>query len=316
MGLQVLVAYTVDLLVGDPRFVPHPVVLIGNFISWLETVVRKSIYSPRGLRVAGTLVVVIVVGSSYILTLLLLKLLSSIHPLWAYITGIWLISTSLAARGLAQVAHELRILLARGNLGMARRQVGMVVGRDSACMSSADMARAAVETVAENTVDAVVAPLFYAFIAGPPGAVAYRAVNTLDSMLGYKDDRYGDLGWASAKFDDLINFIPARLTGLLMLCAAWLTGRDIKGAVKAWLADSGKHPSPNAGIPESVVAGSLEVRLGGLNYYRGQPSFRAYMGSSSSNVLPHHIRSTVDMMFLTSFLAVLSGLSIYLLLRM
>jgi adenosylcobinamide-phosphate synthase len=313
MGLQVFTAYLIDLLVGDPRFLPHPVVLIGKCISLLESLVRKLVVSPRGLQLAGAGVVVIIVGGSYTVTVILLKFLSLVHPALGYMAGIWLISTTIAARGLSGVAGELRELLQQGKMDMARQQVGMVVGRDSHNMEAEDIARATVETVAENTTDAVVAPLFYAFIAGPPGAMAYRAVNTLDSMLGYKDEKFRHLGWAAAKFDDLVNYIPARITGILMLCAAWLTGRNAKGGFRVLQSDAHRHPSPNAGIPEAVTAGALNIRLGGLNYYHGRPSQRAYMGSGSK-VQPVHIRATVDLMHLTSFLAALLGMVISLLL--
>lgn len=314
MGFQVLIAYIVDLLVGDPRPLPHPVVLMGKCISLMELIIRRFVHSPRGLKLAGAGIVIVIVGGSYIVTAILLHLLALIHPFLTYAAGTWLISTTIAARGLSQAAHEIRLSLTQGRLQSARQQVGMVVGRDSAQMNASEISRAAVETVAENTVDAVVAPLFYAFIAGPPGAMAYRAANTLDSMLGYRDNRYLYLGWASAKFDDIINYIPARLTGLLMLVAVWMTNRDVKGGLKALLKDAGKHPSPNAGIPESVVAGALQVRLGGLNYYRGQPSFKAYMGSGNATVLPSHIRPAVDLMLLTSFLAAFLGWLVYLIL--
>lgn len=307
MGLQVFIAYIVDLLVGDPLWLPHPVVLIGKCITKLELYARQLFKSPAALKMAGVFIVVLIVGGSYSVTMLLLNLLARFNPVLAYFVGIWLISTTIAVRGLAQAGRDIRILLAQGKIVKARTKVGMVVGRDSERMESKDIARATVETVAENTVDAVVAPLFYAFIAGPPGAMAYRAVNTLDSMLGYKDDRFFHLGWAAAKFDDIVNYIPARLTGFFMLLAAWLTGRDIMGGLIAIIKDSARHPSPNAGIPESVVAGALHIRLGGLNYYHGKPSFRAYMGSGCPDILPGHIRATVDLMLLTSFFAALSG---------
>jgi len=314
MGLQVFIAYIIDLLIGDPRHLPHPVILIGKCISLLESFIRRLFSSPGTLKWSGVVIVIVIVGGSYASTVILLKLLALVHPLLAYLTGIWLISTTIAARGLSRAGRDIYILLNEGKLQAARQQVGMVVGRDSDRMESADISRATVETIAENTVDAVVAPLFYAFVAGPSGAMAYRAANTLDSMLGYKDERYLYLGWAAAKFDDIVNYIPARVTGFLMLLATWLTGRDVKGGLRAMLKDAARHPSPNAGIPESMVAGALRIRLGGLNYYRGKPSFRAYMGSSCSVILPGHIRSAIDLMLLTSFLAALLGWLVHLVL--
>lgn len=311
MGFMVFIAYVVDLLVGDPRFIPHPVVLIGSSISFLESVTRQFIHNSRGLKYAGIAVVAIIVGGAYGLTVLLLYLLAMIHPILAWLAGIWIISTTMAVRGLSQVAYNIRTLLATGDLQNARHQVGMIVGRDSDNMTSNDISRATVETVAENTVDAVVAPMIYAFVLGPPGAMAYRAANTLDSMLGYKNNKYMHLGWASARFDDLVNYIPARVTGLLMLVAVWVTGRHFRGGVRILLRDAHKHPSPNSGLPEAVVAGALGIRLGGLNYYGGQASFRAYLGGENGEVQVHHIRSTVDLMYATSFLTAVTGCFMY-----
>lgn len=307
MGIQIFIAYIIDLLVGDPLKLPHPVVLMGRCISKLELYARRLFDFPRGLRLSGVLIVVTIVGASYGLTVLLLNLLSLLHPLLGYGVGIWLISTTIASRGLCQAGSDIYGLLTRGKINQAREKVSMVVGRDSNQMKTREITRATVETIAENTVDAVIAPLFYAFLAGPPAAIAYRAANTLDSMLGYKNDRYLYLGWAAAKFDDLVNYIPARLTGLFMLPAIWLTGRDAKEAVRSLLRYSSQHPSPNAGIPESVIAGALHIRLGGVNYYHGRQSFRAYMGPGDQIILPVHIRATIDLMFLTSFIFVLAG---------
>ncbi|MGB9804334.1 cobalamin biosynthesis protein CobD/CbiB, partial [Desulfofundulus sp.] len=171
-----------------------------------------------------------------------------------------------------------------------------------------EVARASVETVAENIVDGFVSPLFYALIGGAPLAMAYRAVNTLDSMVGYRNDLYRDLGWAPARLDDVANYIPARWAGLLLVAAAWLSGRRAKEAWQAIKKDARSHPSPNSGIPEAAVAGALGIRLGGMNYYGGVPSFRAYLNESGQPPQVEHIRQAVDMLYLTAVLAVLSGL--------
>lgn len=307
MGLQVIIAYVVDLLVGDPATVPHPVVLVGKAIARTESRARRLATTPITLKLAGIIIVVVIVGGSYGITYLLVKLASLIHPFLASAVGVWLIATTIAPRGLARAAKGIYVSLAAGQLHAARYKVGQVVGRDTDQMNSTDVARATVETVAENTVDAVVAPLFYAFVGGPPGAMAYRAANTLDSMLGYKHEHYLHLGWAAAKLDDVLNFIPARITGLFMLVAVWLTGRDYRRGYKVLLRDAGRHPSPNAGIPEAVVAGALRIRLGGLNYYRGEPSFREYLYPEGNEAQPNHIRPAVDLMFLSSFLFVITG---------
>ncbi|MCF8012362.1 MAG: adenosylcobinamide-phosphate synthase CbiB [Clostridiales bacterium] len=310
MGIQVLLAYIIDLLVSDPKFIPHPVIIIGKFISLLERKVRKHFFSAVSLQVVGIVVVLITVLVTYAVTGGLLYLMSMFNSSLAYIAGVWLISTTIAPRGLSNMAQNIRILLLQEQLNFARKQVGMIVGRDSSCMNKSEVCRATVETVAENTVDAVISPLFYALILGPAGAMAYRAVNTLDSMLGYRNEEYADFGWAAARLDDAVNYIPARLTCVFMLIAVWITGRNIRQSIYD-LKDAKKHPSPNAGIPESIIAGALDIRLGGLNYYEGQVSFRSYMGSGSSNIYTNHISSTIDIMLFSSFIFAAAGCLIF-----
>lgn len=307
--LQVLFAYLVDLLVGDPRRLPHPVIIIGKAIESLEKGLRLRCESPRALRLAGVLLATLVVSGAFGGTWAVLWLLYLAHPLLALAVEIWLISTTIAARGLASAAGEIFRLLATGDLLRARAKVAWIVGRDTAHMDGPEVTRATVETVAENTVDGVVAPLFYALLGGAPLAMAYRAVNTLDSMVGYRNERYLDLGWFSARLDDAANYLPARLTGIFMLAGAWLTGRDVRGALSALRRDARSHPSPNSGIPESVVAGALGVQLGGLNYYGGTVSRRATMGDNLKPLQPLNILAVVDLMYLASALALVSGLA-------
>lgn len=315
IGFYVLLAFLLDLLVGDPAWIPHPVVLIGKAIEKLERLLRRVSQSPAALKIAGILTAITIVGASWGLTFLLVRWIFSINYWAGAVLSIWLISTTIAARGLSEAAGEIYILLQNGSLAEARRKVGMIVGRDTGQMESGAVIRASVETVAENIVDGVVAPLFYAFIGGAPLAMAYRAVNTLDSMLGYKNERYIDFGMASARLDDIANYIPARLTGLFLLAAAWILRMNSKGALQAVLRDAPGHPSPNSGIPEAAVAGALGVRLGGMNYYNGRGSFRAYMGKPLAPLEPGHIKQTVRLMYLSSSIAVLAGLLVFCLAR-
>jgi len=306
--MQAAAAYLVDLVVGDPRWLPHPVVIIGKGINLLETSLRRWIAPLIGLRGAGIILTILMVASSYIITWALLKGLTLVHPILGLVAGIWLISTTVAAKGLAQAGLEIMELLRRGDLAGARAKVGWIVGRDTASMDEGEITRATVETVAENIVDGIVAPLFYAFLGGAPLAMAYRAANTLDSMVGYKNEKYLDFGWASARFDDLLNLIPARITGTLLVLAAVLCRLNGRMALQILLRDASRHPSPNSGYPEAAVAGALGVRLGGLNYYGGQASFRAYMGDSLKPLEGCHIDLTVRLMYVTSALAVLIGI--------
>ena len=307
LGIYVALAFLLDLLVGDPRWIPHPAVMIGKAIALMENLSRRISRNPAALIITGLITVIVIVGGSWWLTWFMLR--------WAYAFSfwagtaltVWLISTTIAARGLSSAASEIYGLLQKGDIDEARRKVGLIVGRDTVNMEPRCVVRATVETVSESIVDGVVAPLFYAFIGGAPLAMAYRAANTLDSMLGYRNERYINYGKASARFDDLVNYIPARLAGVFLLAASWILGMRSREALEAVLSDASGHPSPNSGIPESAVAGALGVRLGGLNYYDGCASFRAYMGKDLSPLEPLHINQAVKLMFLSSTIAVLAG---------
>lgn len=309
-SIYVFAAYLIDLAVGDPRWLPHPVVLIGKAIEKLEYLMRRMAQSPFSLQAAGLLTAVLITGASWFLTFLLISWCFKINFWAGSLLSVWLISTTVAARGLAGAAGEIYTLLREGDLAAARTKVGMIVGRDTGEMDPGSVIRATVETVAENIVDGVVAPVFYAFIGGAPLAMAYRAVNTLDSMLGYKNERYINFGMASARLDDLANYIPARITGALLIAAAFLLRMSPKGALAAILRDAPGHPSPNSGIPESAVAGALGIRLGGLNYYGGRASFRAHMGEGKVPLEPVHIIHTIRLMYVASGLAVIGGILI------
>lgn len=308
--LQVVLAYLLDLAVGDPPRIPHPVMIMGRLIAMLEALLRRLVRRPLALRVAGVFLAAAVVGISYAAALFLLKLAALLHPWVARVLEIWLISTTFAVRGLAEAARGVEEPLREGRLVLARQRVAMIVGRDTSSLDEEGVARATVETVAENIVDAFVSPLFYALLGGAPMAVAYRAVNTLDSMVGYRDEVYRDLGWASARLDDLANFLPARWAGFLLVAAAWLSGRRAGAAWRALKSDARKHPSPNSGFPEAAMAGALGLRLGGWNYYRGRPSFRPYLNEAGEPPRAQHITQAVDMLYLTAALAVASGLAV------
>ncbi|GAB7387055.1 adenosylcobinamide-phosphate synthase CbiB [Bacillaceae bacterium] len=289
----IVAAFLVDLLVGDPRGVPHPVVYMGKAIVILEKWIRTIAKTEKNLKRAGALLPLTLVGGSYLLCWLLLAGLERIAPWLAWGAEVWLISTTIATKGLAQAGLEIYELLAAGRIPEARRALSMVVGRDTDKLDEREISRGAVETVAENIVDAIISPLFYAALGGAPLAMAYRAANTLDSMVGYKDDRYRELGWASARLDDLANYLPARLAAWLIVCAAWLLRLNGKNAWRIARRDARLHPSPNSGWPEAAVAGALEIRLGGLNYYRGVPSLRPPMGDPRRPIAPGDILEAV-----------------------
>jgi adenosylcobinamide-phosphate synthase len=295
-----VIAILVDLIVGDPRWIPHPVAGMGKVIIWTESHLRKWGTGPRKERLLGSLLVILLLSIVLIVTYVILAIASSIHPTLYIILSVWLISTTIAAKGLRDAAMQVFEPLAHGDLAGARKYVGYIVGRDTEQLSEKEVSRATVETVAENIVDAVVAPLFYAIIGGAPLALAYRAVNTLDSMVGYKNEKYRYFGWASARLDDVLNYIPARITGLLLwMVAVSSVGLSGRNAWKAMRRDAKKHPSPNSGIPEAAVAGALGIQLGGTNSYGGQLSERAKMGIPDREIEAEDIPRTISILIKT-----------------
>jgi adenosylcobinamide-phosphate synthase len=302
-----LVAILIDTFLGDPRSSLHPVVMIGNCISYFERKLLKPQYSPTLKRIAGMLLVISVLGITYAVTWWILKLLSQIHPWAEFLGGALLLSLTISPNSLAKAGNEIYHYLMLGDLKQARFKVGWIVGRDTDNLSISEITRATVETIAENIVDGVISPLFYFIIGGVPLAFLYRGVNTLDSMVGYKNDKYKDFGMCAARVDDIFNYVPARLTAILILLATIVLRFNFTGASRAIWNDAAKHPSPNSGLSEAGVAGALGIRLGGLNYYGGIASQRAYMGEAHTPLIPKHIKQTIHIMYTTTafFIAIL-----------
>lgn len=303
----ILAAVALDILIGDPRWIPHPVVFMGKLITAGEKIIRKGTSSPRGLKLGGILMTATIVLGTYMFFAALLWLAFRIHTWVGWGLSIYFMSQSLAVHDLYKHATAAARPLTQGDLPQARQALGMIVGRDTGNLDEGEVVRGVVETVAENTVDGVTAPLFYGFLGGPPLALAYKAINTLDSMIGYKDERYTDLGWAGARLDDVANYIPARLTGLIYLLLAPFTPGGIKNVWRIMHRDAGRHPSPNSGIPEAAVAGALQVQLGGLNYYRGIASRRATMGDQQRPLEIKHIYQSLCLMLAVAGLMLLFG---------
>jgi adenosylcobinamide-phosphate synthase len=297
---QIAIAFGLDLLLGDPRWLPHPVKLIGRLALALEPFARRAI---PGARLAGILTVAAVLCATGLGTWLVVWGAGRLHPGVGDLASILLLYTCLAARDLARHSGRVLRALANGDLLEARRCVGMMVGRDTEKLEEPEVVRAAVESVAENLVDGVTAPLCFALVAGPVGAMLYKAVNTLDSTFGYKTPRWLEFGWAAARFDDLVNWLPARLTAPLVAVAAGLLGLRPLGAIRIALRDHGKHPSPNAGFAEAAVAGALGIQLGGLNSYFGRPSERPRLGDPLEPLARRHIGQANRLMLMTSGLA-------------
>ncbi len=299
---QILLAVVIDLCIGDPRRFPHPVRLIGACALRLEEPTRKLFGSPR---IAGLMTAAVVIGLTAGLTALIVVLATSIHP-WAGIAvSVVIMYTGLAPHDLVKHSMEVWLALADDDMREARRRVGMMCGRDTENLDKEGIARATVESVAENMVDGVTAPVFWAVIGGPVGIMTYKAVSTLDSTFGYRNERYAEFGWASARLDDIAAFVPARLTAALVPAAAFIVGLRARDARRIFIRDRRKHPSPNAGRAEAAVAGALGVQLGGLSFYEGRPSHKPTLGDPVSPIQSEHIVHGNFLMIGTSALFVL-----------
>jgi adenosylcobinamide-phosphate synthase len=290
----ILLAVLLDLLLGDPRWLPHPVVWIGRLITALERVLRRLVPNERA---GGVLLLVMTVAVTYGLAFGMLKWAYAASPYAGFAAAVFISYACLAARSLHGESRLVADALARGDLDAARRSLSYIVGRDTAGLDEPEIWRAAVETVAENTSDGVIAPLFYLMLGGPALALAYKAVNTLDSMVGYKNERYLQFGWASARCDDLANWLPARLTGLLMVLAAPFFGLSGREAWRIMRRDGRNHSSPNSGVSEAAAAGALGVRLGGTNWYFGKPVAKPTIGDALQPLSLETYRGTVRLMY-------------------
>ena len=307
-------AVLLDLLIGDPDYYPHPVIIIGKLISVLETRFRKITDSKWGEKLASLVIVLITILVTYIIMAGIIRLSFYINNFLGWLVNIWFLGTTIAIKGLMKEANKVYQQLQEGCLAGAREILNLIVGRDTDKMGVVEIIRATVETVAENTSDGIIAPLFYFLLGGVPLAMTYKAVNTLDSMLGYKNERYRHLGWAAARLDDVANFIPARLTGFGFCLVALLCRKNWQQGFKVMFRDAGKHSSVNAGYPEAAVAGVLGVRLGGLNYYQGEASFSCYLGEKRREPVKEDILWAVKLLQLNVLiLLLLSGPTIVLL---
>ena len=285
-----------DAAIGDPHDAPHPVRLIGKQIEFEEGLVRTYAYPAieegafgnldytTAQRLMGAAITLDVVCAAPLVTWGIVKVCERIHPVLGLAAQGVACYYMIAARSLRDESMKVHDALAADDLAQARKAVSMIVGRDTDQLDEAGVARAAVETVAENTSDGVVAPLLYGALGGAPAMAAYKAVNTLDSMIGYKNERYANLGFAAAKLDDIVNFVPARISGALMCAAAGLVGLDAHEAWRIFKRDRLNHSSPNSAHTEAACAGALGVQLGGGNYYFGEYVEKPTIGDATRPV--------------------------------
>lgn len=299
--LNIIMAVILDFLIGDPYNFPHPVKLMGRIIGIEEKLARRW-FKKNGLKFAGLIIVLINISIGFFLPLVLLNLIKEYGTIHAII-NIYLIYTCLAARSLHYEAIKVKEALNEG-LEKGRKRLSYIVGRETSKLSEEEVIKATIETVAENTSDGVIGPLLFIIFLGVPGGMAYKFVNTMDSMLGYMDARYKNLGYFPAKIDDLFNLIPARLTGLLMLISS--IGRfNSKNGFRILKRDCRNHKSPNAGFPESAVAGLLGIQLGGGGYYHGIYIDKATIGDKVNKITESLIGNTVEIMYRTEILLIL-----------
>lgn len=308
----ILVAVLLDWILGDPYNWPHPVKAIGYLISLMLKFQDKS---PLPKFIYGCLLWFVAVGLSAGSIYGLLYVASRLSPILYWTLWIYLAYASLATRSLAIEAVKVYKVLKGGSLEKARYQVGMIVGRDTSQLSANDISKATIETVAENTSDGVIAPMLCLFVGGPVLAMAYKAINTLDSMVGYRTEKYQQIGYVSAKIDDLANLIPARVTWLCLMLASHMLQLDSKQACRIGFRDRYQHASPNSAFSEAVVAGALGIQLGGAHIYHGELIDKPTIGEWTRDVEPEDILKTVAMLYMATIIGLLACSLIYLILQ-
>jgi adenosylcobinamide-phosphate synthase len=311
---QLFASILLDALFGDPRWYPHPVRGIGKLCSWSESITRTL---TSNLYLAGFLTVIAVIGSTGLIVSLILFAAASVNSLVEGIVGVILLYTTIAARDLLRHSNEVYLELDKNvSLENARIAVGKIVGRDTTKLNEDGICRATIETVAENMVDGITAPLFFAILAScfasalnvsplscsVVGAFLYKAVNTMDSMIAYKNERYLKFGRVAAKLDDAVNFFPARISGFCLIMAAFFLKLDYRTATKVFLRDRLKHSSPNAGHTEATAAGALGIRLGGPSFYFDKIVEKPFMGDSDSEPIPADIKKTNHLVIVGSLI--------------
>ncbi|MEE0741861.1 MAG: adenosylcobinamide-phosphate synthase CbiB [Emergencia sp.] len=311
-----LIGFVLDCFFGDPYWLPHPICLIGNFIAKGERILRKMFSrGSKGEFAAGMILSLLTVCLSFLVPLGLILLAIYIEPWIEAKTGwqvnmLWLVNTGmcyqiLAAKSLKTETEKVYFALEKSDPAGARKALSMIVGRQTAHLDEEQITKAAVETVAENTSDGVIAPMFYFILGGAPLAFAYKAINTLDSMIGYKNDKYLYFGRFAAKLDDAANFIPARITAVLMIAASFVLRYDAKGALRIFKRDRKNHASPNSAQSESVCAGALQIQLAGDAVYFGKLYKKPFIGDKIQKVQPKHIRKAIHLMYGASVIALL-----------
>jgi adenosylcobinamide-phosphate synthase len=319
--IDILIAFIIDLIVGDPYRLPHPVRYIGWIIRNCETLLRRVIQKgqpekrERRERVAGGILMLATVLATVLPVLLLLALASFVHSVLFHLFNIYFLYAALAVKCLADEAKKVHFFLAAGKIPEARRQLSMLVGRQTDHLEEKEIVRGAVETTAENTVDGIISPLFYAILGslfgmGAPVVWAFKAISTLDSMVGYKNEKYLHFGRISAKTDDAANYVPARLSGVIIPAGAFFCGMDWRRSFRIMQRDRRNHKSPNCAYPEAAFAGALGVRIGGDNIYFGKVVEKPTIGDPDKEIGEEDIPAAVRLMYAAAVITLLAGLGL------
>jgi len=306
--IELTIGFILDMIIGDPNNPVHPVRGIGYVARKFETIFRSIL--NKYLKFAGLMTWICVVTLTFIITFEMVSISKRLNIYFGIILEGILIYFCISSKGLVVEGYKVIKFLSKDDLDGARKQLSFIVGRDTASLSEEGIIKAVVETIAENMADGVIAPIFYAGIFGAPLAFAYKAVNTLDSMFGYKNDKYIDFGYFSAKLDDVFNYIPARITGILIIISAAILKYDYKNSFRIYKRDRYNHTSPNSAHPEAAMAGALGVELGGANYYFGKLVEKPTIGDKLKGIHINDVNKTAKVLYLSSIIWVLITLVI------
>lgn len=314
MTLGAIVAgFILDLIFGDPHWLPHPICLIGNLIGFLEKNLRRLLAPGKtALLLGGALMVVIVISLSYVVPYAVLMLAEQVNPCLRFALETIMFYQIFATKCLRDESMKVYTALHNNDLEDARVKLSWIVGRDTKELTAEEVTKGAVETVAENTADGIIAPMFYMFIGGAPLAFLYKGINTMDSMVGYKNDKFLYFGRCAAKLDDVANFIPARITGILMILASYFLNMNAAGAWKIFWRDRYNHLSPNSAMTESVTAGALNIQLGGDHYYFGKLVHKDTIGDNIRPVVAEDIVAVNNLLYMTAVISLLLFSLVYL----
>lgn len=311
--IEITTGFILDLIIGDPQNPYHPVRIIGGLCKWLENIFR--ILFKNSLKLAGGLTWITTVTMVYVVNLLIIKLAFSVNNIFGILLSGIIIYFCISTKALKIEGLKVIKYILKDDIEGARVQLSYIVGRDTKSLDRISIIKAVIETVAENMCDGIIAPLFYAGIGGAPLAMTYKAVNTMDSMFGYKNEKYKNFGYFPAKLDDVFNYIPARLTGFFTIIVAFLLKMNWKNSYRIYNRDKSNHSSPNSAHPEAAVAGALGIKLGGANYYFGKLVEKPTIGDNLEDIKIEHLDKANKILYGVAILGYILAVTLYLILN-